>query len=109
MIFVSTSGFKNKRISEIIEILVFNKFKNIELSGGSTYYEGIEEELVKLKLKYDLNLQLHNYFPPPKDGFVLNLSSNNMKFLTKVSITTKDQLKLVKYLEQINLLSMQVI
>ena len=77
MIFVSTSGFKNKKISEIIEILAVNKFKKIELSGGSTYYEGIEEDLIKLKVKYNLELQLHNYFPPPKDSFVLNLSSNN--------------------------------
>ena len=77
MIFVSTSGFNNKKISEIIEILAVNKFKNIELSGGSTYYEGIEEDLIKLKVKYNLELQLHNYFPPPKDSFVLNLSSNN--------------------------------
>lgn len=83
MIFVSTSGFKNKKISEIIEILAINKFKNIELSGGSAYYEGIEEDLVKLKAKYDLNLQLHNYFPPPKDGFVLNLSSNNDDIFNK--------------------------
>tara|TARA_B100000780_G_scaffold21470_1_gene13801 strand:+ start:61 stop:924 length:864 start_codon:yes stop_codon:yes gene_type:complete len=77
MIFVSTSGFKNKKISEIVEILAINKFKNIELSGGSTYYEGVEDDLVQLKIKYNLKLQLHNYFPPPKDDFVLNLSSNN--------------------------------
>ena len=60
MIFVSTSGFKNKKISEIVEILARNKFQNIELSGGSTYYEGIEEDLIELKTKYNLELQLHN-------------------------------------------------
>lgn len=83
MIFVSTSGFKNKKISEIVEILARNKFQNIELSGGSTYYEGIEEDLIELKTKYNLELQLHNYFPPPKDNFVLNLSSNNNQIFGK--------------------------
>ena len=76
MIFVSTSGFKNKKISEIIEILAVNKFKNIELSGGSTYYEGIEEDLIKLKVKYNLELQLHNYIPilahPERYRFLFN-------------------------------------
>ncbi len=76
-IFVSTSGFKNKKISEIIEILIKNNFKNLELSGGSIYYDGVENDLIKLQKKYDLKFQLHNYFPPPENDFVLNLSSNN--------------------------------
>ena len=77
MIFVSTSGFKKKKINEIIDILVSNGFRNIELSGGSDYYDKLEEDLINLKEKYNLKLQLHNYFPPPKENFVLNLSSNN--------------------------------
>ena len=47
-IFVSTSGFKNKKISEIIEILVKNNFKHLELSGGSNYYDGIRKIILKI-------------------------------------------------------------
>lgn len=82
-IFVSTSGFKNKKISEIIKILVKNNFKHLELSGGSAYYDGIENDLSILQKKYDLKLQLHNYFPPPENNFVLNLSSNNKDIFNK--------------------------
>ena len=85
MIYISSSGIKKKKISEIIYFLVRKGFKNIELSGGSKYYNNIEEDLILLKKKYNLNLQLHNYFPPPKKNFVINLSSNDDKiFLNSI-------------------------
>ena len=83
MIFISTSGFKKQKISTIIDILANKGFKNIELSGGSIFYENIEDDLLKLKKKFNLNLQLHNYFPPHKKDFVLNLSSNNKEIFSK--------------------------
>mgnify|MGYP001211023804 CR=1 FL=1 len=85
MIYISSSGIKKKKISKIVRFLVSKGFKNIELSGGSKYYNNIEEDLILLKKKYNLNLQLHNYFPPPKKDFVINLSSNNDKiFLNSI-------------------------
>jgi len=77
MIYVSTSCVKNRRIKESVKELAINGFKNIELSGGTEYYENFENDLVKLKDKYNLNYRCHNYFPPPKKTFVLNLASLN--------------------------------
>lgn len=75
MIFVSTSCLKNKLIKSSVEDLAINGFKNIELSGGTQFYDEIETDLLKLKEKYSLNYRCHNYFPPPKKHFVLNLAS----------------------------------
>ena len=77
MIYVSTSCSKKTNIRESIQELVNLGIKNIELSGGTEHYESLEDDLINLQIKYDLNFLLHNYFPPPKQHFVLNLASNN--------------------------------
>ncbi len=75
MIYISSSCVKRSRISESVEILAENGFLNIELSGGTEYYHGITDDLLRLKKKYSLNYLLHNYFPPPSEHFTLNLAS----------------------------------
>lgn len=74
-IFVSSSCIKANNISTSIKTLANAGFKNIELSGGTTLYPELENDLNTLKEKYNLNLILHNYFPPPEESFVLNLAS----------------------------------
>lgn len=74
MIYVSTGG--NKSISGYESAFNFlnEGFKAVELSGGT--YD--EQQLEKLKtLKAGLYLQVHNYYPPPAQPFVLNLASND--------------------------------
>lgn len=75
MIYISTACVRHNRIKNSIIELVDNGFYNIELSGGSNYYDGLEEDLLELKDKFNLNYICHNYFPPPKDNFVINLGS----------------------------------
>jgi sugar phosphate isomerase/epimerase len=75
MIYVSSSCVHNTRISDSVNELAKLGFKNIELSGGTEYYEGFEQDLLELKDKYNLNYLCHNYFPPPQKHFVLNLAS----------------------------------
>ena len=77
MIYISTSCIKHNKIKDSVEELASNGFKNIELSGGTEYYENFEIDLIELKSKYNLNYRCHNYFPPPKKHFVLNLASLN--------------------------------
>ena len=77
MIFVSSSCSKHKKINYSVKELAENGFRNIELSGGTEYYDNFENDLLELKYKYNLNYRCHNYFPPPKDAFVLNLASLN--------------------------------
>ena len=83
MIYISSSCVKNKTIKESVQELVDSGFKNIELSGGTEYYEGFEDDLLKLKEQYNLNYICHNYFPPPKEHFVLNLASLNDEIYEK--------------------------
>ena len=77
MIYISTSCVKHNKISESVLDLATNGFKNIELSGGTERYNFFERDLIELKDKYSLNFRCHNYFPPPKKHFVLNLASLN--------------------------------
>ena len=75
MIYVSSSCSKQKKIGAAIRELAEHGFRNIELSGGTEYYKGYEDDIFDLKEKYNLNFLVHNYFPPPKEDFVLNLAS----------------------------------
>jgi sugar phosphate isomerase/epimerase len=77
MIYVSSSCVKHTKIRGSVQELATHGFKNIELSGGTEYYENFENDLLELKDRYNLNYRCHNYFPPPKQPFVLNLASLN--------------------------------
>jgi sugar phosphate isomerase/epimerase len=77
MIFVSSSAVKSEKIIDAVKTLADAGFSNIELSGGTKYYEGYSNDLYNLKNDYNLNFLLHNYFPPPRKEFVLNLASLN--------------------------------
>ncbi len=103
MIYVSSSCSKLKIIREQVEELAQNGFKNIELTGGSIYYEGLIEDLILLQSRYNLNYLLHNYFPPPQKDFVVNLASmdssifkQSMKHLKK-AIRLSQLLNLSKF------------
>tara|TARA_B110001450_G_C17545180_1_gene450262 strand:+ start:125 stop:967 length:843 start_codon:yes stop_codon:yes gene_type:complete len=75
MIYVSSACVRHKKIRDSVKELVTHGFKNIELSGGTTYYDGLFDDLLELKEKYQLNYICHNYFPPPEKHFVVNLAS----------------------------------
>lgn len=51
--------------------------RNIELSGGTKYYADYLNDLILLQKEFELNYAVHNYFPPPKADFVLNLASHD--------------------------------
>lgn len=75
MIYVSSSCVKARTIKEAVIKLKKGGFFNIELSSGTEYYVGLKNDLLELADKYDFNFLLHNYFPPPKKHFVINLAS----------------------------------
>ena len=77
MIYISSSCIPSVKIKDSVQELALNGFKNVELSGGTNYYEGFEDDLLELKDKYNLSYLCHNYFPPPNEHFVLNLASLN--------------------------------
>ena len=72
MIYISTGLIKNQSAFKTSDYYLNNGIKNIELSGGT-----FEENLIKKikKLKKIAKFTLHNYFPPPKKPFTLNLAT----------------------------------
>jgi sugar phosphate isomerase/epimerase len=77
MIYVSTACVRNNSIKDSVIELAQQGYKNIELTGGTKYYDGYERDLLELKESHNLNYLLHNYFPPPNEHFILNIASLN--------------------------------
>ncbi|MCP4351332.1 MAG: hypothetical protein GY795_38190 [Desulfobacterales bacterium] len=75
MLYITSFCSRNKSIVHAVEELAEFGFKNIELTGGTKYEHFSEKRLFELKDRHDLNFLIHNYFPPRKDEFVLNLAS----------------------------------
>jgi sugar phosphate isomerase/epimerase len=75
MIYISSRCINTETIRESVKTLAKAGFKNIELSGGTNYSPNYKRDLLRLQDKYELNYQVHNYFPPPTKPFVLNLAS----------------------------------
>ena len=75
MIYTTSLCSARERIADAVEELARLGFKNIELTGRTKFYEGLEADLVRLKEEYRLNYIIHNYFPPQPESFVVNLAS----------------------------------
>lgn len=72
MIYVSTGGCRTASAATASKELMLAGIKCIELSGG--FFS--EDLFVDLQaLTSDVKFQIHNYFPPPADPFVLNLGT----------------------------------
>lgn len=99
MIYISSSCLKVDKIKDSIILLAKNGFRNIELSGGTNYYDSFESDLISLKKQYKLNYIIHNYFPPSKKHFVLNLASLNKDIYLKSLEHYKKAIELSKKLE----------
>ena len=73
-VYISTGGFSKVSADEISRKLIEEGIDTIELSGG-IHSANVIKNLNKLKNK--AKFQIHNYFPPPKIPFVLNLASED--------------------------------
>ncbi len=72
VIYVSTGGFRDHTANAISAELLGAGVTAIELSGGA-YAPSLLSDLQVLAP--NIRFQIHNYFPPPADPFVLNLGS----------------------------------
>lgn len=77
MIYVSSASFKEKNLSVLLNHFKKNNIKNVELSGGTKYTKNISA--IISKHNNQMNFLIHNYFPPPKKDFILNLGSTDEK------------------------------
>jgi sugar phosphate isomerase/epimerase len=76
--YVSSLAFYGKTPEEIVEIAMEFQLA-IEFSSGMPYRTDMEQFFNEAKL----NKILHNYFPAPKEPFVLNLASANEEIRQK--------------------------
>jgi sugar phosphate isomerase/epimerase len=81
-IYISTGGFNTSKVEDISSNFLNIGIDNIELSG-TIYHPNIIENLRNLKDK--INFQIHNYFPPHKVPFVMNIASED-KEISKLTL-----------------------
>jgi sugar phosphate isomerase/epimerase len=70
---VTTASMKNLSGYEASKIFIDNGLFDIELSAGIY----LNDQINKIKRIIKGNFLIHNYFPPPKKPFVLNIASLN--------------------------------
>ena len=83
MIFTSTATLPTKNLGECLQSLGSIGLSNIELSGGTEYESGVLTMLLSFRQEFGFQYLVHNYFPPPKKHFVLNLASQSETSLQK--------------------------
>ncbi|TAJ51870.1 MAG: hypothetical protein EPO58_12245 [Chitinophagaceae bacterium] len=75
-LFVSTTFFKDgTAIETALDTCKINGIKNLEL--GSNHQYSSDFKSIITSLSPDLTYLVHNYFPIPKESFVLNLASTD--------------------------------
>ncbi len=75
LIFISSGGSKQSTVDFLNESSRFG-VENVELSSGQQVNV---DEIIKLAKKTGLLIQPHNYFPPQKNNFVINLAKPNIE------------------------------
>lgn len=75
-VYLSTSYAAKDSVVDVLEQIVGEvDWSRIELSGGTNHEPELVQLLLELKENHGLDFLVHNYFPPPVDDFVLNVTS----------------------------------
>ena len=94
-IFVSTSCLGNTRnLRDILEIFCAYGIKNVELGGGLEYIDDIK---YINRISPPLNLIIHNYFPPVREPFVMNLAAQDEEIREKSMAVCKRAIELCRH------------
>jgi len=78
-VYISTSAFKNRSLKKILKECLEGGFTNVELSANVDYTDDNVDVVRKLYKNGQMRFLVHNYFPRPKEDFVLNLASDDEK------------------------------
>lgn len=93
-IYVSSSCVPTRRVTDAITRLTEMGFTAIELSGGTQWYDHLEADLEEWRQQRGVDLLCHNYFPPPRESFVVNLASLDEEILARSLELLKNSLTL---------------
>ena len=93
--YLSTSCFGGTSVSSAIKLCQECGVESIEFSAPHPYQpiEQLKKTLINFH-KQGCAFTLHNYFPTPKDDFILNLASNNEVERRKSKLLVKNALEL---------------
>lgn len=72
--YVSSGAFKTRSVSEIVDLALGAGLGRIELGSGTAWVENMLDGVRRTSGK-PIHYLVHNYFPPHRDPFVLNLAS----------------------------------
>jgi len=83
-LYISTSSINKPSLDESLAYFEDAGFFNIELSSAHSYMP-IDEiiDMLTVYKKRGFNFLIHNYFPAPREEFVLNLASDDRGILDK--------------------------
>lgn len=95
-IFVSSACSPKRNLQENLTFFKGKGYNWVELTGGITYTPSINNDILELKEELGIDIQLHNYSPPVKDDFVLNLASLDQHTFARSSNHVNASLKLAQ-------------
>ena len=75
-VFMSSGAFRSKHLPALLESARERGITRVELSSGVAFAEE-NMAAVRAAKKSGMSFLVHNYFPPPKTPFVLNLASSD--------------------------------
>ncbi len=96
MLYISSLCSKKNKIGNAVCQLAELGFKNIELTGGTIFYNNFESDLISLQKEYKLDYLIHNYFPPPKKDFVINIASRKFDIKKRTIALVKEALRFAR-------------
>lgn len=78
--FISTTfGVDNTQLIDTLRLCQDNNIKSLELGSNHKY----SKDFVSIIKGFGFNYLIHNYFPIPKESFVLNIASSNDEIYEK--------------------------
>jgi sugar phosphate isomerase/epimerase len=99
--FISTCNFSTdarKKITDTVYDMVDEGVKHIEISSLHPFEDHIEDKLVAVAKEYNAQILLHNFAPPAKEGFLLNLCDHEPIFRKRAREFIKERIVLTKKL-----------
>ncbi|TAJ10907.1 MAG: sugar phosphate isomerase/epimerase [Nitrospirae bacterium] len=81
-IYVSTGAFKTRDLGQILDVCLREGVHRLELSSGTAFSEHLLD-LVRRSRGTPMRFLVHNYFPPHRIPFVLNLASTDPQALVR--------------------------
>lgn len=97
--YLSSAFRKTPAITEVLdELLEHSGVRHVELSGGSDFLPHTGAILQRYR-KQGFHFLVHNYFPPPKEHFMLNIAAADEEERLRSVAFAKEALRLAAALE----------